>query len=526
MMDKTVGLVMMLLYCAALPAAAQSTARGPQECAALRNLQLPGVALSEVSAEWIPSGPAPRPFAPPPATNVLPAYCRLQGTLNRRQGADGQSYGISFALALPATWNGRLLFQGGGGFNGVLAPPYGVSAAGGTPALARGFAVVSTDSGHSAPGGNALDSAFLRDQQATMDFAYQAVERVTTVAKAIIARHYAQPISRSYYAGCSTGGREAMLAAQRYPLEFDGVIAGAPNMRINYAVLGLDWVNVQLNQVAPRRTNGQPVTREALSSTQKQAVIDGIRNACDANDGLRDGLVFNTSACRFDPKTLVCGGTNSGAGCLTAAQAAALERAFAGPRMKDGRQIYSAFPFDTGIADGAQAFIPGLLYGGFNGSSASTTDPDAAARWAESDAPSAVTDTYSWTNMTTFANRGGKMIFFHGVSDPTFSALDTVDYYNRLTEANGGADAVQRWSRLFLVPGMGHCGGGSLATSSFDMLTALVNWVERDIPPDAVVASTNSEPRLTRPLCPYPQYAHYSGRGDPNDASSFACRAP
>jgi hypothetical protein len=283
---------------------------------------------------------------------------------------------------------------------------------------------------------------------------------------------------------------------------------------------------VLFNLGAPRGANGQPVTREALSSTQKQAVIEGVRNACDANDGVRDGLVFNTSACKFDPKTLVCGGTNSGAGCLTAAQATALERAFAGPRMKDGRPLYSPFPFDTGIADGAQAFIPGLLYGGFNGSSASTTDPDAAARWAESDAPSAVTDTYSWTNMTTFENRGGKMIFFHGLSDPTFSALDTVDYYNRLTEANGGADAVQRWSRLFLVPGMGHCGGGSLATSSFDMLTALVHWIERDIPPDAVVASTNSEPRLTRPLCPYPQYAQYSGRGDPNDASSFACRAP
>ena len=135
-----------------------------------------------------------------------------------------------------------------------------------------------------------------------------------------------------------------MLAAQRYPLEFDGVIAGAPNMRTNYAVLGIDWINVQLNQVAPRGANGQPATRDALSSTQKQAVIEGIRNACDANDGVRDGLVFNTSACKFDPKTLVCGGKNSGAGCLTAAQAAALERAFAGPRTKDGRQLYSPFP--------------------------------------------------------------------------------------------------------------------------------------------------------------------------------------
>jgi feruloyl esterase len=167
-----------------------------------------------------------------------------------------------------------------------------------------------------------------------------------------------------------------------------------------------------------------------------------------------------------------------------------------------------------------------LLYGGFNASPASTTDLEAAVRWADGNEPSALTDTFGWTNMTTFASRGGKMIFFHGMSDPTFSALDTVDYYNRLAEANGGADAVQRWSRLFLVPGMGHCGGGSLATGSFDLLTALVDWVERDIPPDAVVAGTTGEPRLTRPLCPYPQYAHYSGRGDANDASSFVCRAP
>jgi len=526
-MNKAVGLLALVIVCLALPAHAQTSSGGAQECTALGNLQLPGVALSEISAEWIPAGPAPSPFAPPPATIALPAYCRLQGTLNRRQGADGQPYGIGFALALPAAWNGRFLFQGGGGFNGVLAPPLGATATGGTPALARGFAVVSTDSGHRSPGGNALDTAFLADQQASMDFAYQAVDRVTTVAKAIIARHYAQPISRSYYTGCSTGGREAMLAAQRYPLEFDGVIAGSPNMRVYYAVLGVDWINVQLNQVAPRGPNGQPATREALSSTQKQTVIEGIRNACDANDGARDGLVFNTSACRFDPKTLVCGGKTNGAGCLTAAQAAALERAFAGPPAKDGRQIYSPFPFDTGIADGAQAFIPGLLYGGFNGSSVSMTDVDAAVRWADGNAPSAVTDTYSWTNMTTFANRGGKMIFFHGLSDPTFSSLDTVDYYNRLAEANGGKDTVQRWSRLFLVPGMGHCGGGSLTTDSFDLLTALVNWVERDAPPEAVEATRrNGEPRLTRPLCAYPRYARYSGRGDQNDAASFACQAP
>jgi feruloyl esterase len=445
--------------------------------------------------------------------------------LNRRTGVDGQQYGVGFALSLPADWTGRFLFQGGGGFNGVLRPPIGAGATGTLPALTRGFAVAATDAGHRAPNGNVLDTAFLKDQQATLDFAYQAVDRVTGVAKAIIARHYAQPVSRSYYAGCSTGGREAMLAAQRYPTEFDGVIAGAPNMRINYAVLGLDWINVQLNQVAPRDAKGQPVTRDALSSSQKQAVIEGIRNACDANDGVRDGLVFNTSSCAFDPKTLVCGGPNSGAGCLTAVQAASLERAFAGPRTSAGRHLYVPFPYDTGIADPHQG-IPGILHGGFNGSSASTTDPDAAARWADSDAPSAVIDTFGWTNLTTFAGRGGKMLLYHGVSDPTFSALDTVDYYNRLGDANGGADAVQRWARLFLVPGMGHCGGGSLTTDSFDLLTPLVDWVERGIAPDTVVASRRAEPPLTRPLCPYPRYAHYSGRGNVNDPSSFTCRAP
>ena len=521
MRHKIGGLFVLVVASTALPSAAQSVARGRQECAALRTLQLPGFALSEISAEWIPAGSSPGPFTPPQAA-PLPAYCRLQATLDRRLGANGLPYGIGFALGLPASWNGRFLFQGGGGFNGTVADPLGIEATGDTSALTRGFAVASTDSGHRSP--NRFDTTFIGDQQATLDFAYRAIDRVTAVAKAILARHYGQPASRSYYAGCSTGGREAMTAAQRYPMEFDGVISGAPAMRTNYAVLGTDWVNVQLNQVAPRGADGQPVTRDALSSAQKQAVIQGVRNACDANDGLRDGLLFNLSACKFDPKTLVCTSSNT-AGCLTAAQASALERAFAGPRTKAGRQLYAPFAFDTGIAD-AQQGIPGLLNGGFNPSPASTKDVDAGARWADTDGPSTLINTAGWTNMTTFTNRGGKMLFFHGVSDPTFSALDTIDYYNRLGDANGGADAVQRWSRLFLVPGMGHCGGGSLTTDSFDLLTALVNWVERDVPPDAIAAARRGEPRLTRPLCAYPKYAHYSGKGDQNDASSFVCRAP
>jgi hypothetical protein len=370
MSHRLAGFAVLLITALAAPAGAQPRTTGPQDCAALASRQLPGVALTDIAADWMPPGPAPD-------ASTLPAYCRLRGMLDRRQGSDGLSYGIGFTLALPATWNGRFLFQGGSGFNGALLVPYGPVAAGDTSALARGFAVVATDSGHRTTTGNVIDSTFQREQQATIDFAYRAVERVTAVSKTIVAAYYAQPISRSYFAGCSTGGREAMVAAQRYPLEFDGVIVGDPAMRTNDAALGANWVNVQLDQVAPRDAKGQAVTKDALSSTQKQAVIESIRNACDASDGVRDGLVFNPAACRFDPKTV--------AG-LTAAQAAALERAFAGPRTGDGRQLYPAFPFDTGIAD--THGIPGLLNGAFNASPASTSDLAAAERWAATDSPS------------------------------------------------------------------------------------------------------------------------------------------
>jgi feruloyl esterase len=520
-MKKAAGWLTAIVLCTA-PAAAQTGSLDPTGCAALATLQLPGLSITEVAADWIAAGPAPAPgpFAAPPPVS-LPAHCRVRGTLNRRVGSDGRSYGIGFALALPQAWTGRLLFQGGSGFNGFVGIPMGAEAAGETPALARGFAVVTTDSGHQSA--NPFDQSFAGEQQAVLDFAYQAIERVTSTAKAIVARLYGQPARRSYFAGCSTGGREAMTAAQRNPLEFDGVISGAPAMRANYSALATEWATVQLNTVAPRNADGRPDARLALSPAQKQAVIEALRTACDGGDGVRDGLVFGTSGCTFDPKRLACS-SNPGPGCLTDAQAVALDRAFSGPQTSAGRHLYAPFPFDTGVAD--TQGIPGLLNGTLVQSGATSMNVDAAARTADADGPASLTNTAQWTNMTTFVSRGGKMLLYHGVSDPTFSALDTVDYYQRLGAANGGADAVQRWSRLFLVPGMGHCRGGSLTTDSFDLLTALVDWVERGVAPDAVVATRAAPPRLARPLCAYPRYAHYSGRGDPNDASSFECRAP
>ena len=238
----------------------------------------------------------------------LPAHCRVEGTIDRRAGAEGKPYGIGFAVALPDAWNGRFLFQGGGGLNGTVGLPLGAQAAGDSPALVRGFAVVSTDTGHQASGG-AFDAAFMRDQQAVLDFEYVAVGRVAVLAKEIVARYYGRPADRSYFAGCSTGGREAMLMAQRYPAYFDGVIAGAPAMRTGYSGLGDRWVATMLNQAAPKDAAGKPIPAQIFSESDKQLIVNALLSACDAKDGARDGLVYNTRACDFDPvAALTCKG--------------------------------------------------------------------------------------------------------------------------------------------------------------------------------------------------------------------------
>jgi feruloyl esterase len=454
---------------------------------------------------------------------TLPAYCRLDGMIDRRVGAANVTYGIGFALALPENWNGRFLLQGGGGLNGSVQAPLGASAAGGNPGLARGFAVASTDTGHQGMGG--FDASFMQDQQASLDFAYAAIGRVADVAKRVIAEHYRRPPDRSYFAGCSTGGREAMLMAQRYPTYFDGIVAGAPAMRTSFSGIGDQWVAVALNQVAPTNAQGRPVSRDALSESDKKTVIDGVLNACDALDGLTDGMVFDTNACRFDPQVLVCSGEKRD-GCLSAAQADALEKGFAGPKDSRGRQVYPGFLFDTGIA--STQGIPGLLHGGSNpvgpGFTAAEMDVDAAVERALADPAESLTATSRWTNLNTFSGRGGKLIFWHGVSDPWFSALDTVDYYERMTKANGGPEQVRSWSRLFLSPGMGHCGGGPAALDTFDALTAVVDWVENGAAPTSLTATGRAFPDRSRPLCAYPLHAHYNGSGNPEDASSFECR--
>jgi feruloyl esterase len=262
-----------------------------------------------------------------------------------------------------------------------------------------------------------------------------------------------------------------------------------------------------------------------FSASDRKLIVDRLLEVCDAKDGVKDGMILNTRACDFDPvAALTCRGAKTDT-CLTPEQTAALKKAFAGPRDSRGNQIYPGFLYDTGITASGGG-IPGLLSPGpgpLGPPNLSTeVDVDKEALTLARD-PRAVGDTKSWTNLSTFSAHGGKLLFYHGASDPWFSALDTIDYYEKMSADNGGMDKVAAWSRLFLVPGMGHCAGGQ-ATDTFDMLTAVVDWVEKGAAPDSVLATGRAFPGRTRPLCAYPNHPQYSGSGDTEDAKNFVCR--
>ena len=256
------------IVAALIAVAAAPAAHAVEPCAALTKFSMPGHKVIIRKAEELPAGTLPpNPNGPPGPPQSFPAHCRVDGVIDERTGRDGKSYGIGFAVALPASWNGRFLFQGGGGLNGSVQPPLGAQYAGEQSALARGFAVASTDSGHQ---GAVFDGSFLQDQQATLNFLYQAVGEVTVVAKQIIAQHYRKANDRAYFVGCSTGGREAMMMSQRFPGYFDGIVAGAPAMRTSFSNLGLRHAATALNAVAPASANGRPETRAALSEADRR----------------------------------------------------------------------------------------------------------------------------------------------------------------------------------------------------------------------------------------------------------------
>ena len=423
-------------------------------CLDLKSFKMDNYNLVIQKAETIPEGKMPAgPFGPPAYSGALPEYCRVDGEIDKRIGYEGKPYAIGFAVAMPKNWNGRFMFQGGGGLNGNVGNPIGAQG-GGIPALARGFAVISSDTGHKS-GGMGFDGSFFSDQEAAMNFFYKAIGKVTVVGKEIVKKYYSKPITYSYYVGCSTGGREGMIMSQRYPEYYDGIVSGSPAMRTNYSNLGTKWVQVSLNQAAPLDENGVPVPGGALSENDLKLLINSFLDACDKKDGVEDEMVFNTKGCDFDLEDLICKGEKTD-NCLTAKQVKAVKQGLAGPVTSCGNQVYSPFPMDTGVA--AKSFIPGLLNTSKSalGPPVKDTEMDVDREYLEkTDGAAAAGNTFKWTNLSTFSGNGGKLLFYHGLSDPWFSALDTVDYYNRLIRDNGGAEKVSQWCRLFLVPEWG-----------------------------------------------------------------------
>jgi hypothetical protein len=506
--------------CAALaPTNVEAQTRAQERaCAALASWSSGPADLTITEARFYANRAVPAGSGPG-ATITLPPHCHVAGSFERRTGVDGKEYAIGFALNLPAEWNGRFLFQGGGGLNGAVREPVGAQATGGQSALERGFAVVSTDSGHQ---GSGFDGSFMADQQALLNFQFQANAKTTEVVLPMVAAYYGDAPHHKYFVGCSTGGREGMIMAQRYPFLFDGIVSGAPAMRTTVSNLALRWISHQYVRAKVE------TPRDPFTPDEEKLVMDSLLKQCDALDGQADGLIFNRTQCDFDPMQLACSAVPRGAQCLADNKAEALARAMAGPVNAAGLPVYVPYPYDTGIDDAGG--LPGLLLAGGsppigpNGADMQELNVDAEFLDAIV-ANEALGSTATYYNLTSFIGNGGKQIFYHGEADPWFSSNDTVRYVEELGKANAAVRPLDEYGRLYLVPGMGHCQGGELTPDSFDLLTPIVEWVENGAAPGAVTATGSSMQGQSRPLCPYPSYAHYTG-GNPADARSYECRTP
>jgi feruloyl esterase len=473
-------------------------------CESLRTLALPETTILEAAV--VPEGPfTPPPATPNPAAKPLqvPASCRVVGRV---------APAITFEVWMPmAGWNGKFQAAGGGGYAGVIS--YGAMAT----ALNRGYATASTDTGHATPGG----SWALNRPDLITDFGYRAVHEMTLKAKAIVEAFYGARPRYSYFVGCSTGGRQGLMEAQRFPEDYDGIVAGAP---ANY------WTRMPAGDLfIAAATLKDEATR--LSPAKLDTLNRGALAACDAGDGVTDGLIEDPPRCRFDPAALQCTGAESDA-CLTPAQVGAARKIYApAVNPRTGEEIFPGMPPGSErtwgpLAGGPQPFVIATdFYKYFVLSNPEwdwTTmdfDKDVAAGAAK---VGAVMDAVN-PDLGAFKARGGKLILYHGWNDQLITATNSINYYKSVT-ARMGAGAADDVTRLFMAPGMLHCGGG-IGPSTFDALGALEQWVEQGRKPARIDAahSTNGVVDRTRPLCPYPQVA-VSGSGSIDEAANFSCK--
>ncbi len=493
-------------------------------------------------------------------------HCRVTGRVNQRVSpVDGKTYSIAFELRLPKAWNGRFFHQGNGGIDGaVVTANNGFGGGPLTTPLLQGFAVLSSNAGHD----NALGGpAFGLDPQARLDYGYQAVGTLTPIAKQAIALAYGKGPDRSYFGGCSNGGRHALVATARYANDYDGFLAGAPGYRLPLAALANIWGAQRYATVATGDPSTPAGLQTAFTTAERATVAAAVLARCDRLDGASDGMIQATRVCqrRFDLMRDVptCSGPRDGS-CLTLAQKLAIGPIFSGATTSNGEPFYATFPYDTGIGSGGIPFweftAPLVLDSGAVGTifkvppstlpltigPAFSLGLDIDATLAELSATNATYTESALSFMTPpdahdladVRRRGAKVIVYHGVSDPIFSVDDTAAWYRGVDRSSGRR--ADEFVRFYPVPGMGHCSGGP-ATDQADFLTPLVNWVEHGRAPSSIVASARGpgnagavNPEVpadwaadrTRPLCPYPTVARYKGRGDVERAESWACRGP
>jgi hypothetical protein len=528
----------LILTAVAMTACSQEPAAKPDACTALSKLTLPDTKITK--AERVAAGAFPPPNArgKTPAEidtyKHLPTFCRVTATLAPSKDSD-----IKIEVWLPVSgWNGKFRGQGNGGFAGEIDYDHLAYS------VAQGYATGGTDTGHA---GNGTDARWATGHpEKVIDFGNRAVHEMTQKSKAIAAAFYGKPAQHAYFAACSDGGREALMEAQRFPDDYDGILAGAP---------ANNWTHLLTNAVH----NAQSLLIDPASyipSSKLPAISAAVLASCDASDGVTDGILNDPRQCRFDPASMICKADDSDK-CLTAAQATALKALYAGTSESTGKLIFPGYlpgseegpngwgGWITGPAPGkslmiafGNGYFSNIVYGdskwdfkSFNVDKGLQSAMERSAQALDSTDP----------NLKPFAGRGGKLILYHGWNDPAISALNTVSYYEDVMKTTGKSE-TESSVRLYMAPGVQHCflGPGPDSFGQFgwspngtpndpqhDMYSALEQWVEKGVAPGTIIAtkleSASHKAAMTRPLCPYPQTAKYKGSGDTNDAANFVC---
>jgi Tannase and feruloyl esterase len=493
------------------------------------------ITLAQTVAAGTFNGP-PAPFSGADLSTLyksLPAFCRVVAEARPTSDSD-----IKLEVWLPVSrWNGKLQGIGNGGFAGLIDDMQLAMS------LKAGYTATATDTGHT---GSSTDAGWaMGHPEKIIDFGHRGIHEMTRVAKEVIVAYYSKPPQRSYFAGCSDGGREALMEAQRYPEDYDGILAGAP---ANY------WTAL----LATAAYDTQALTMDAASyipPAKIPAIAVAVNAACDELDYVRDGILNDPRQCRFDPATIQCKAEDSDR-CLTGAQITALKKLYAGTFDSKGQAVYPGYlpgaeeghggwglwitgpaPAKSLMASFGNGFFSDFVFGKTDWDY-KTFKVDSALKAANETNAQALnaTDPY----LKPFKSRGGKLILYHGWNDPAITALNTIDYYESVIKKMGQKD-VDSFVRLYMAPGVQHCAGGpgpdsfgAVGDLKFDdpehsLDASLEQWVEKGTAPSTIIASKfegqdRAHAKMTRPLCPYPQAAKYKGSGDPNDAANFECQ--